>query len=76
MRPRVQRLALAGDDGARGELLATTSPVPRPVRVGMAGTVSTVTVHDAAGTLVRTRTVSGPTTVVLPAGGFAVVLAG
>ncbi|SEE63641.1 hypothetical protein [Jiangella alba] len=70
VRPDVSRLALAGDDGARAELLHSAAATPR--RVGVDGP-GTVRVYDGSGRLQTTRELTGRTTITLRPGGFAVV---
>ncbi|MFS0866211.1 hypothetical protein AB3M83_02615 [Microbacterium sp. 179-B 1A2 NHS] len=69
VRPHVSRLVLAGD-GARTELVHSAARTPQRVSVG-AGRAA---VYDDDGREVRVRSRSG--TVVLPAGGFAIVTGG
>lgn len=69
VRPEVSRLALAGPAG-RTELVHSSARTPRPVHVEGAGTVR---VYDATGTLLRTRGLERGGTVVLPAGGLAIM---
>ncbi|WP_053205947.1 hypothetical protein [Jiangella muralis] len=70
VRPDVSRLALAGDGGARAELLHSAAATPRRVAVDGPGTVR---VYDDAGRLQTTRELTGRTTITLRPGGFAVV---
>ena len=72
VRPLVSRLLLRGVS-ASSELVHSTSVLPLPTSVGAAGESSTVHNYDAAGRLVQFRTIMGVTTIVLRAGGFAVV---
>ncbi|MFG6502894.1 hypothetical protein [Microbacterium sp. P05] len=71
VRPVVSRLALEGG-GARTELVHSAAKLPQPVRVEATG-ASVVRVYDESGTLVRERRIDRATTVILPAGGFAIV---
>lgn len=71
VRPVVSRLALAGS-GGRTELAHSSALVPQPTRMGAQGESATVRVYDARGTLVRSGALHGASTVVLPAGGFAI----
>lgn len=72
VRPLVSRLLLRGAS-ATTELVHSTSVLPLPTTVGAAGETATVHNYDAAGRLVQFRTIMGVTTIVLQAGGFAVV---
>ncbi|MEY2848640.1 MAG: hypothetical protein RI885_1305 [Actinomycetota bacterium] len=75
IRPLVSRMVLdapAGSAAARTELVHSTSTLTLPATIGAAGATSVVHVYDKAGALVRDRTVAGVTSVILPAGGFAV----
>ncbi|GIG30695.1 hypothetical protein [Cellulomonas marina] len=72
VRPYLQRLSLAGDDGAATELAVSAGRTPLPATVGAAGTTSTVEVFDATGTLVRSAELTGRGVVAVPAGGFLV----
>jgi hypothetical protein len=72
VRPLVSRLLLRGAS-ASTELVHSTSVLPLPTAVGAAGERATVRSYDAAGRLVQTRTIVGVATIVLRAGGFAVV---
>ncbi|RIQ37782.1 hypothetical protein [Jiangella rhizosphaerae] len=73
VRPEVSRLALAGADGARAELLHSAASAPRRVAVDGPGTVR---VYDGSGRLRTSRELTGPATITLRPGGFAVVTAG
>jgi hypothetical protein len=70
VRPVVSRLALEGD-GGRTELVHSAAKLPQPARIGGDG-ATVVRVYDERGGLVRERTVSHATTVILPPGGFAI----
>ena len=72
VRPLVSRLLLRGAS-ATTELVHSTSVIPLPTTVGAAGESATVRSYDAAGRLVQSRTIKGVATIVLRAGGFAVV---
>ncbi len=72
VRPLVSRLLLRGAS-ATTELVHSTSVIPLPTTVGAAGESTTVRSYDAAGRLVQSRTIKGVATIVLRAGGFAVV---
>lgn len=71
VRPEVSRLALAGDGGARAELLHSAASSPRRVTVDGPGTVR---VYDASGREIASAT--APATITLRPGGFAVVSTG
>ena len=72
VRPLVSRLVLGGP-AASTELVHSTSKLPVPTTVGAAGQRAVVRSYDGSGVLVQERTIVGTTTIVLPAGGFAVV---
>ena len=77
VRPLVSRLllrgAVASHESASTELVHSSSTIPRRTTVGVAGARATVRVYDSAGRLVKSRDVTGVTTVLLRPGGFAVV---
>lgn len=68
VRPWVSRLVLEGAD-SRSELVHSSAPSAQRTTVSGGGTVR---VYDAGGVLRRTSAFDGETTVVLPAGGFAI----
>ena len=68
VRPWVSRLVLAGGD-SRSELVHSSAPAAQRTTVSGGGTVR---VYDARGALLRTTAFDDETTVVLPAGGFAI----
>ena len=72
VRPLVSRLLLRGVS-ASSELVHSTSVLPLPTTVGAADVRATMRSYDAAGRLVQSRTIMGVATIVLRAGGFAVV---
>jgi hypothetical protein len=69
VRPFVSRLVLEGA-GSCSELVHSSAPGAERTTVSGGGTVR---VYDARGTLLRTTSFDGETTVLLPGGGFAVV---
>jgi hypothetical protein len=71
VRPWVSRLVLAGDDGARSELVHSAADVPQRTTVSGGGTVR---VYDSAGTLLRATAFEGEAAVVLPPGGLAIAM--
>ena len=71
VRPLVSRLLLRG--AASTELVHSTSMIPLPTTVGVAGVRATVRVYDSVGRLVTSRDATGVTTILLRPGGFAVV---
>ena len=64
VRPLVSRLTLGGASAT--ELVHSTSRVPLPTTVGVAGQRATLRSYDAAGRLLATRGISGVTTVLRP----------
>jgi hypothetical protein len=72
VRPTIARLQLSGDGGAT-ELVQVSGLLPQRATVGVAGQTATVHVYDKAGKLITDRTVTGTTSVTIPASGFAVV---
>lgn len=70
VRPWLPRLVLEGD-GARTELVQSTATGTQRATLGADGVESTIRVFDEAGELVRTTSVTGETSVVVPRGGFA-----
>jgi hypothetical protein len=73
VRPVESRLTLTGDGGMT-QLVQSSAVVPQPVRVGAAGEEATVTVYDAHGEAVHSREITGERRVVIPSGGFAIVV--
>ncbi|TDC48422.1 hypothetical protein E1212_21160 [Jiangella ureilytica] len=71
VRPEVSRLELAGDGGARAELLHSAASSPRRIPVDGPGTVR---VYDATGREIASA--GAPATITLRPGGFAVVSTG
>lgn len=77
-RPFVSRLTLASTSGAAisTQLVQSTSLLPQKASLGIADVRATVRSYDKRGTLLEERVVTGPTTVRLAPGGFAVAVAG
>ncbi|PJJ65446.1 hypothetical protein [Compostimonas suwonensis] len=72
VRPVVSRLELAGEGGAT-QLVHSAGLIPQPASVGFDSVGSTAKIYDASGELVRSRELTGTGTVLIPAGGFAIV---
>lgn len=72
VRPLLSRLSLAGTGGST-QLVHSTSVLPLPTTLGSAGSVAVVRVYDGRGILVSQRAIAGVGTILLPAGGFAVL---
>jgi hypothetical protein len=72
VRPTVARLQLSGDAGST-ELVQASGLLPQKTTVGAAGETSVVRVYDRNGKRVTDRTVTGVTSITIPASGFAVV---
>lgn len=71
VRPVVSRLVLTGD--GRTELVHSASTHRQPVVVGVRGERATARIYDARGRLAGTQPLRGERTIVLPAGGFALL---
>ncbi len=73
VRPVESRLVLTGEGGTT-QLVHSSAAVPQPVRVGTAGEKTTLTVYDAGGDVVHRRDITGERRIVLPSGGFAIIV--
>lgn len=71
VRPEVSRLVLTGE--GRTELVHSASTHREPVVVGVRGERAIARIYDARGRLVGTQPLRGERTIVLPAGGFALL---
>lgn len=71
VRPVVSRLVLTGE--GRTELVHSASTHRQSVAVGVRGERAVARIYDARGRLVGTKPLRGERTIVLPAGGFALL---
>ncbi|GHD44842.1 hypothetical protein D9V29_02795 [Mycetocola manganoxydans] len=72
VRPVVGRLVFTGDAG-RTELAHSSSAIPQRVQMNADGGAGTLRSYNAGGKLVASHNISGPATVTVQPGGFAIV---
>ncbi|WP_382308730.1 hypothetical protein [Herbiconiux sp. UC225_62] len=76
VRPVVGTLSASGAaPGASAQLAQNNLGLPQRVTLGAASLTQTLRSYDASGALVSERTITGPSTVWLPSGGYALALA-
>ncbi|MFB2555779.1 hypothetical protein [Herbiconiux liangxiaofengii] len=74
VRPVLSTLTASGPEAATAQLVQNSLDCAQDATLGSAGSAQTLSVYDGGGALVGSRSIDGPTSVSVPAGGFALAL--